>query len=117
MRPLLHSSRTSSVNLGYIPTTVFQFQLSPGMNKKKQAFYNVLMRLIVLMFAIQTIVNICYWYITWRGFIHYSNAPDQALDTFEGDDAKLLLRVIDSVFVLLSTLKLAIADSIMVSPG
>ena len=73
------------------------------------------MGLIVLMFALQTIHNICNWYTTWLGFIYYSDASDQALDALEVDEAKLSLRVVGSMEDLLTTLRLTIADSIMVS--
>ena len=85
------------------------------MDEKKQTSYKVLMCLIVLMFVLQTIHNICTWYITWLGFIYYSGMHDQALDALEVDGAKLLLQVIGSMLGLLTTLRLAVADSIMVS--
>jgi hypothetical protein len=86
------------------------------MSEKKQPSYKVLMGLIMLMFAIQTIDNIGNWYIAWLGFIYYSNAPDQALDALVVDGVtSLSLRVVGSMFDLLLTLRLAIADSIMVS--
>jgi hypothetical protein len=104
-------------NLGHIPTTVFQFPFPPGIAEKKQTSSKVLMGLIALMFALQTIHNIGKWYITWLGFIYYSDAPDEALDALEVDGAKLSLRAVGSMFDLLSMLRLAIADSIMVSTG
>jgi hypothetical protein len=74
------------------------------------------MGLIVLMFTLQTIHNVCNWYITWLGFIYYSDVPDQALDALEvGGISSLPLLVVGSMFDLLITLRLAIADGIMVS--
>ena len=88
------------------------------MNKEeKKTSHRVLMGMIVLMFALQTIHNMCNWYITWLSFIYYSDAPDQALETLEEDGARLSVRVFDSMEDLLTTLRLAIADSIMVSTG
>jgi hypothetical protein len=87
------------------------------MNEKKQTSYKVLMGLIGLMFFLQTIHMICDWYIIWLGFIYYSNAPDQALDALKVDGTRLSLRVVGSMEDLLTTLRLAIADSIMVSIG
>ena len=75
------------------------------------------MGLIVLMFSLQTIHMICDWYIIWLGFIYYSNAPDKALDALRVDGTRLSLRVVGSMEDLLTTLRLAIADSIMVSTG
>jgi hypothetical protein len=86
------------------------------MSEKKQTSYKVLMALIVLMFGLQTIHNVCNWYIAWLGFVYYGNAPDQALDAFEVDEQiSLTLLVAQSMFDLLATLRLAIADSILVS--
>ena len=73
------------------------------------------MGLIVLMFALQTIHIICNWYTVWLGFIYYSDAPDQALDALKVDGAVLSLRIVGSIFNLLTALRLAIADSVMVS--
>ena len=74
------------------------------------------MGLIVLMFALQTIHNICDWYIMWLGFIYYGDAPDQALDALQVDEGtSLILRLVGSMFDLLAVLRLAIADGIMVS--
>jgi hypothetical protein len=100
--------------LGYAHNhSISQFPL--GTNEKKQTSYKVLMGLIVLMFALQTIDNICNWYIVWLGFIYYDNAPDQALGALQMDETVLSLRVVGSMTDLLITLRLAIADSIMVS--
>jgi hypothetical protein len=91
-------------------------KISLGTSKNKQTSYKVLMGLIVLMFSIQTIHNICNWYIAWLGFIHYSHIPDKALNALELDgETSLSLHVFDSMFILLATWRLAIADSIMVS--
>ena len=86
------------------------------MSEKKQTSYKVLMGLIVLMFALQTVHGACNWYTTWLSFIYYSNVPDQALDALEVDElTNLSLHVIDSIDDLLTTSRLAIADSIVVS--
>ena len=74
------------------------------------------MGLIVLMFSLQTVRNACSWYTTWLGFIYYSNAPDQALHALEKNGiTSLTLHALVSMNILLTTLRLAIADSIMVS--
>ena len=73
------------------------------------------MGLIVLMFALQTVHGACNWYTTWLSFIYYSNVPDQALDALQADElTSLSLDVIGSMGDLLTTLRLAIADSIVV---
>jgi hypothetical protein len=67
------------------------------------------------MFALQTVHNVCTWYITWLSLIYYGDAPDQALDILEEDEiTKLSLRIVWSMDALLGTLRLTIADSIMV---
>jgi hypothetical protein len=87
-----------------------------GNGEKKQTSYKVLMGLIFLMFSLQTIHNVCGWYTVWLGFIYYGDAPDQALDALEVDElTSLSLQVVGSMTGLLTTLRLAIADSIMVS--
>jgi hypothetical protein len=93
----------------------YSLPIPPGTSERKQTSYKALMGLIVLMFALQTIHNVCNWYITWLGFVYYGNAPDQALDALEGDGTRLSLRIVISTVDLLTTLRLAIADSIMVS--
>jgi hypothetical protein len=85
------------------------------MSEKKQTSYKVLMGLILLMFALQTLHNATKWYIAWLGFVYDGDAPDQALDAFQLDEATFSLRVVESMCDLLVTLRLAIADSIMVS--
>jgi hypothetical protein len=86
------------------------------MREKKQVSHKALMGLIVLMFTLQTIHNICTWYTAWLGFIHYGDEPTQALAALQGDGSKsCLLRVVGSITILLTALRLAIADSIMVS--
>jgi hypothetical protein len=74
------------------------------------------MGLIIVMFILQTVHNIGTWYIQWLGFIDYSDTPDRALDALEVDGTtSVSLRVIGSMLFLMTTLRLAIADSIMVS--
>jgi hypothetical protein len=96
--------------------TIARWQCPLGMSEKRQTSYKVLMGLIVLMFALQTIHNVCDWYLAWRGFVYYGDAPDQALDTLEGnEETSHSIYVAVSIECLLTTLRLAIADSIMVS--
>jgi hypothetical protein len=90
-------------------------QLLLGINKNKQTSYKVLTGLIVLMFALQTIRSVCEWYIVWRGFIYYTDAPDLALDALEGEKISFLIHVVESLGGPITVLKLDIADSILVS--
>jgi hypothetical protein len=114
MRPLSHFSSTSSVSISL--STITPRQVPLGTSEKKQASYKFLMGLIVLMFVLQTIDNICDWYIAWLGFIFYGDASDQGLDALQVDGGtSLSLLVVGSMLDLLVALRLAIADSIMVS--
>jgi hypothetical protein len=116
MQPLLPFSCISTVSVMVVPpVTVCQFPI--GMSEQKQGSYKVLMGLIVLMFALQTIHTTCDWYILWLSFIYYGNTPNQALDALEVDPARVSLEVVRSMFDLLTTLRLGIADSIMVRTG
>jgi hypothetical protein len=114
---LLHPTSHKLENHWLFPTiSMYKFPLGMSRSEKKQTSYKVLMGLIILMFALQTIHNICDWYQTWLGFIYYSNAPDQALDALEeNSQASHSIYIITSMENLLTTLRLAIADSIMVS--
>jgi hypothetical protein len=86
------------------------------MNEKKQTSYKILMALIVLMFTLQTIESACGWYIKWLGFIYYDDAPDQALEALEGQaPPNTTVWAVEATVNMLVTLRLAIADSIMVS--
>ena len=117
MRLLSYFLCTSSVSVLVIPTTTARkFPFPLGASEKKQTTYKVLMGLIVLMLVLQTIHIACTWYTAWLGFIHYSNAPDQALEALEVDDlTSFSLQIIRSMEDLLITMRLAIADSIMAS--
>jgi hypothetical protein len=91
------------------------YEFPPGMSEKKQTSYKVLMGLIVLMFVLQTIHSACEWYITWLGFIYYSDTPDQALNALLAIPTNRPLLITVLMADLLTTLRLAIADSIMAS--
>jgi hypothetical protein len=101
-------------HLGYTIITVCQFILV--MNEKKQTSSKILMALIVLMFTLQTIESACSWYKLWLGFIYYDDVPDQALEALEGEATpSTTVWLVEATINMLLTLRLAIADSIMVS--
>jgi hypothetical protein len=83
-------------------------------NEKKQTSYKILMALIVSMFILQTIDSACDWYIMWLGFIYYDDAPDQALEG-EATPNTMAVWAVETTIEMVFTLRLAIADSIMVS--
>jgi hypothetical protein len=113
MRHLLHFSYTSSVSILIMSTnTACRFPL--GLREKKQASHKVLIGLIALIFLAQTIHNACDWYITWIHFIYHGNTP--TVEALEGDtETSPSVYIVQSMLELLTTLRLAIADSIMVS--
>jgi Na+/proline symporter len=74
------------------------------------------MSLIVLMFIMQTIHNAAVYYEAWLGFIQYGGTSNQALAVFIDDEAAVPLIIPTySMSQFLGVLRLAIADSIMVS--
>jgi hypothetical protein len=66
------------------------------------------------MLVIQTIHNACNWYLMWLGFIHYGGDSEAALFVFEQLDTSMELVRIHGLELILTTLRLAIAGSIMV---
>jgi hypothetical protein len=112
MRPLLHFLRTSSVStLVMSATTTCQF---PSGMRPKEGSCKVLMGMILVIFGLQTVHNTGNWDITWLDFIHYGNIP--ALEALEGGAATSPSRyIVQAILELLTTFRLAIADSIMVS--
>jgi hypothetical protein len=72
------------------------------------------MGLITLMFVLQSVHNIVTWYQLWLGFIYYGSTSDEATAVFEGLETAPVLVAINSMEDLLTTLRLAIADSIVV---
>jgi hypothetical protein len=66
------------------------------------------------MFILQAIHNGSLWAQIWLAFINYDEAPDKALSALEGDEMSPTLIAILGMDDFLTTLRLAIADSIMV---
>jgi hypothetical protein len=73
------------------------------------------MYLIVLMFAFQTIHNADYWYRVWVAFITDDGNPQQELIVIENVRTTRVLHATGMLEDILTTSRLAIADSIMVS--
>jgi hypothetical protein len=66
------------------------------------------------MWLLHTVYNICLWYIAWLGFIVYGNNPDRALPILETAPLTPTLLAIAGIVSLFYTLRIAVADSIMV---
>jgi hypothetical protein len=69
------------------------------------------------MWVIQTTHNALTWYITWSAFVEFGENPSKALIIFGNDfDAMTpALNIMSAVLNFLDTLRLVVADSIMVS--
>ena len=83
----------------------------------KQRFYQVLMGLILFMFLIETIhisVNV---YQLWLAFVQYAESPDESIVILKLAASTPSLLAIGAIDDMLTTFRLAIADSIMVSPS
>jgi hypothetical protein len=66
------------------------------------------------MFVVQTIHNVCSWYTIWLGFIKYDGRSDQAINALLGVEDTPANIAITGLQDLLTTLRIGIADSIMV---
>ena len=73
------------------------------------------MYLIVLMFALQTIHNADYWYRVWVAFIKDDGNPQHEVIMIENTRTTRVLYATGTLEDILTTFRLAIADSIMVS--
>jgi hypothetical protein len=66
------------------------------------------------MFIVETVQNVCWWYRTWLGFIVYDGTTDLALDALDTVASTPTLLVLTAMEDLSTTIRLGIADSIMV---
>jgi hypothetical protein len=81
----------------------------------KQRAYRILMGLILLMFFLETILIILDIYQLWLAFARYAESPHEILAILEGDEIDSRMVALVGMQELLTTSKIAIADSIMVS--
>jgi hypothetical protein len=72
------------------------------------------MGLITLMFVLQTILHVILWYQAWFAFIKHGNTPDDVLAALVMADPTATNIAIGTLNDLLGTLRMVIADSIMV---
>jgi hypothetical protein len=95
---------------------MFSFSHSTsGTKKEKRNTSKIVISLIIFMFVLQTVHDVCIWYILWLAFIKNGASPDQALTVLEGDPVSSTIIAIISFGDLHSALRLAIADGIMVN--
>ena len=76
----------------------------------------MLMTLVLAMYVNETVVAALNWYLGWLAFVKYSGSNDQALAVFFfSEETPRTVLYMNDVAVLVATLRLGIADSIMVS--
>jgi hypothetical protein len=86
-----------------------------AMKDQKQRSSKVLMVLLLVMYVNQTVQVAFIWYFGWLAYVKYSGSNDQALAVFySSEETPLTELYITAVYLLLTTLRLGIADSIMV---
>ena len=69
------------------------------------------------MWILQTVHNVCNIYDSWVAFIQYGDTADGTAAVLDGEIITRPLVAVDAVGELLSTLRLATADGIMVNRG
>jgi hypothetical protein len=85
------------------------------MKDDKQRSFKVLMVLILVMYVNQTILVALNWYLGWLAYVKDSCSNVQALAVFfPSEDTPLALLNMTAVITILGTLRIGIADSIMV---
>jgi hypothetical protein len=85
--------------------------------KQKEKSHRTLLYLILLMFTLQTIHNADTWYRDWVAFIKDDGKPKDELLVMENIETTRVLYATGTLEDLLTALRLAIADSIIVSPN
>jgi hypothetical protein len=86
-----------------------------AMKDNKQKSSKVLMILILVMYINESALVALNWYMGWLGYVKYSGSEDQAAAIFfDSEETPLTVLYIEGVTYLLVTLRLGIADSIMV---
>jgi hypothetical protein len=85
------------------------------MKDNKQRSSKVLMALILVMYINESALTALNWYLGWLAYVKYSGSEDQAAAIFLlSEETPLTVLYIGGVTYLLTTLRLGIADSIMV---
>jgi hypothetical protein len=85
------------------------------MRDNKQRSSKVLMVLILVMYINESALAVLDWYCGWLAYVKYSGSEDQAAAILVlSEETPLTMLNINSVTYLLATLRLGIADSIMV---
>jgi hypothetical protein len=73
------------------------------------------MILILVMYINESALIAIYWYLRWLAYVKYSGSEDQAAAIFRpSEETPLTVLYLGAVTSLLTTVKLGIADSIMV---
>jgi hypothetical protein len=85
------------------------------MKDNKQRFSKVLMILILVMYTNESAQVAVNWYMGWLACVKYSSSADQAVAIYSpSEETPLTVVYMQAGTTLLGTLRLGIADSIMV---
>jgi hypothetical protein len=85
------------------------------MKDNKQRSSKVLMILILVMYINESALAALNWYLGWLAYVKSSSSEDQAAAIFfQSEETPLTVLYMAGVTYLLATLRLGIADSIMV---
>jgi hypothetical protein len=88
---------------------------SSAMKHNKERSSKVLMVLISVMYINQTILVVLRWYLAWLAYVKYSDSNDRALAVILlSENTPLVVFYIAAVETLLVTIRLGVADSMMV---
>jgi hypothetical protein len=87
---------------------------SSGKKEKKDKSYKVLMMLIAAMYINQSITISIDWYLSWLAYIKYGGSSEAVSVSYATEDTPMTVLNLFAVQALLESIKVGIADSIMV---
>jgi hypothetical protein len=85
-----------------------------GKKEKKDKSYKVLIMLIAAMYISQSITISMDWYLSWLAYIKYGGSSDAVSVAYVTEDTPVTVLNLSAAIVLLESIKVGIADSIMV---
>jgi ABC-type multidrug transport system fused ATPase/permease subunit len=89
----------------------------PGTSSTDQKSPNILLFLILLMYLIEILHNVLQFYKVWLAFIQNGDSAEHVFITLRAPEPTKINIAIETMTTLLVTLRLLVADSIMVSPN
>jgi hypothetical protein len=114
IQPWSVSCSTSSVRSSLNDFAAVSYYTS-GKKEKKEKPYKVLMMLIVVMYVNQSILLSIDCYLSWLAYIKYGGSHEAVAVFYQTKDTPVRVLYLLAVIELLETIRLGIADSIMVS--